>query len=345
MPAPPAVNCAAAAAMFERQEKHMPYAIMRAEKLKTFGNVAASLQHCFRERETPNADAARTPDNVHHAARSTDEAMGKLRELLPEKRRKDAVLAVEYVMTASPEWWKTASQQQQQAFFEQARKWLADKYGQENIFAATVHHDETTPHLSAFVVPLTRNGRLSAKEFIGDRRQMSADQTSFAAAVQHLGLERGIPGSRATHQTIREYYSGLNQAQQATEAIEITAEEVRPRVLKKGFLSREEESAEAVAERITLGVKEKIKEMAVKASRSAQDGRSLEDLREGIKKIQTQSGGILEALATIPQNQLRQVQGFIAQLQRENQAEIERKRNEIKERQAAKAARKGKFTR
>ena len=55
----------------------MPYAIMRAEKLKTFGNVAASLQHCFRERETPNADAARTPDNVHHAARSTDEAMGK----------------------------------------------------------------------------------------------------------------------------------------------------------------------------------------------------------------------------------------------------------------------------
>ena len=59
VPAPPAVNCAAAAAMFERQEKHMPYAIMRAEKLKTFGNVAASLQHCFRGKETPNADAAR----------------------------------------------------------------------------------------------------------------------------------------------------------------------------------------------------------------------------------------------------------------------------------------------
>ncbi|WP_250696867.1 plasmid recombination protein [Escherichia coli] len=36
---------------------------------------------------------------------AADEAMGKLRELLPEKRRKDAVLCVEYVMTASPEWW------------------------------------------------------------------------------------------------------------------------------------------------------------------------------------------------------------------------------------------------
>ena len=85
--------------------------------------------------------------------------------------------------------------------------------------------------------------------------------------------------------------------------------------------------------------------MAVKASRSAQDGRSLEDLREGIKKIQTQSGGILEALATIPQNQLRQVRGLYRTASTRNQAEIERKRNEIKERQAAKAARKGKFTR
>ncbi|MGK3681365.1 hypothetical protein ACSLOD_28220, partial [Escherichia coli] len=39
-------------------------------------------------------------------SKSTDQAMGRVRELLPEKRRKDAVLAVEYVMTASPEWWK-----------------------------------------------------------------------------------------------------------------------------------------------------------------------------------------------------------------------------------------------
>ena len=46
--------------MFERQEKHMPYAIMRAEKLKTFGNVAASLQHCFREQG--NAQRGRSPN-------------------------------------------------------------------------------------------------------------------------------------------------------------------------------------------------------------------------------------------------------------------------------------------
>ena len=84
----------------------MAFAIMRAKKLNSMGTVAAALQHCYRDRETPNADQERTPDNDHLAARSTDEAMGKLRERLPEKRRKDAVLAVEYVMSASPEWWQ-----------------------------------------------------------------------------------------------------------------------------------------------------------------------------------------------------------------------------------------------
>ena len=57
------------------------YAIMRCSKLKTMGSVASSLQHNFRERETPNADADRTPDNEHLAANSTDEAMGKLPNL------------------------------------------------------------------------------------------------------------------------------------------------------------------------------------------------------------------------------------------------------------------------
>lgn len=185
----------------------MAFAIMRCKKLVTMGNVASSLKHCYRERETPNADSARTPENDHREAKGTDEAMGKLRALLPEKRRKDAVLAVEYLMTASPEWWKTATQDQQKQFFDRSLKWLGDKYGADRIVTATVHRDETSPHLSAFVVPLTKDGRLSAKDYIGNKSQMSQDQTAYAEAVRDLGLERGIERSKATHTTIRDYYS------------------------------------------------------------------------------------------------------------------------------------------
>ena len=173
----------------------------------------------------------RTPDNQHLVAKSTDEAMGKLRALLPEKRRKDAVLAVEYVMTASPEWFAQATPEQEQAFFQLSLQWLADKYGADRIVTASIHRDEITPHLSAFVVPLTQDRRLSAKEFIGSRDKMRADQTAYAACVADLGLERGIEGSKATHQTIQQHYAAIQRGV-APKAV-VSPKSVEPRVLEK----------------------------------------------------------------------------------------------------------------
>ena len=229
----------------------MAKAIMRSAKLASMGNVASSLKHNFRERETVNADETKTPENEHLAARSTDEAMGKLRALLPESRRKDAVLAVEYVCTASPEWWKTATPGQQADFFKRSVEWIEDKYGKENLIVATIHRDEKSPHLSAYVVPKTQDGRLSAKEFIGNRAQMVADQTSFAQRVTDLGLERGIEGSKAKHQSIKDFYA---QVEKPVREAKISPEAASPRLLKKGLLSSEYEGADAVAKRLTEAV-------------------------------------------------------------------------------------------
>lgn len=210
----------------------MPYAIMRSKKLSTMGSIAAALQHAYRERVTANADPERTSDNEHLASRTTDEAMGQLRALLPRKRRKDAVLAIEYVMSASPEWWVKATPAQQADWRTRTVDWLATKYGCDRIITATMHRDELTPHLSAFVVPLTRDGRLSAKEFIGGRDKMSRDQGSYAEAVRSLGLERGIEGSRAKHQRVRTHYGALQVAAEM-QAPAFTIEELKPRKLKR----------------------------------------------------------------------------------------------------------------
>lgn len=188
----------------------MAFAIMRCTKLATGGSLAASLSHCYRERETHNADDARTPQNTHFGASCTADALTRMRELWPEKRRKDAVLAVEYLFTASPEWWETSPPEQREEFFRHSLGWLKEKYGNDRVVTATVHRDETSPHLSAFVVPLTADGRLSAKEFVGNRRQLADDQTSFANKVADLGLSRGIEGSQATHETIASYYGKIN---------------------------------------------------------------------------------------------------------------------------------------
>jgi hypothetical protein len=223
---------------------------MRCKKLKTGGGVAASLQHAFRDRPTPNADAALTPQNEHRLAASTDSAMGKLRELLPEKRRKDAVLCVEYMMSASPPWWETATVEQQKTFFDRSVKWLEDKFGAENVIVATVHRDETSPHLTAYVVPLV-DGKLNAKAFIGSRGLLGRDQTSYAASVSDLGLTRGIAGSAAKHEPVKRLYGAVERPSEVTPKT-IPAELLIPRVIEKGFLGfgRKLEPLEKTAKRL-----------------------------------------------------------------------------------------------
>lgn len=226
----------------------MAYAIMRCKKLSTFGSVASSLKHCYRDRETPNADQDRTQNNAHFAASTTDEAMGKLRNMLPEKRRKDAVLAVEYVMSVSPEWWTKASEKDKTGWTEKSIDWLKTKYGADRLITATMHLDEITPHLSAFVVPLTQDGRLSAKDFIGGRDKMSRDQTSYAKTLESLGISRGVEGSRAKHQAVKKYYTEVFEP--AKGHYELKKEDMSHRVLKKGFFSDDFENLDQVVERL-----------------------------------------------------------------------------------------------
>ena len=289
----------------------MAYAIMRAKKLANMGSVAASMQHCYRERETHNADQERTPDNQHLGAKSTDEAMGKLRALLPEKRRKDAVLAVEYVMTASPDWFAKATPEQEKAFFQRSLQWLADKYGADRIVTASIHRDEATPHLSAFVVPLTQDKRLSAKEFIGSRDKMRADQTSYASCVADLGLERGIEGSKATHQTIQQYYAAVERG--VKDRATISPKAVEPRVLEKaGFMAKTVlgrgdlvESPEMIAERLTKAVNEGFAGTVATASTALQERRrakelqdTANDLRKRLETFQGPFKGLTKAQVT-----------------------------------------------
>lgn len=272
------------------------FAIMRCKKLASMGSVAGALRHCYRERETPNADPERTPTNEHAAATSTDQAMGRMRALLPEKRRRDAVLAVEYLMTASPEWWQEASRKQQDEFFRRSRQWLADKYGADRIVTATIHRDETTPHLSAFVVPLTRDGRLSAREFVGGRQKMRDDQTSYAAAVADLGLSRGIEGSRARHQSIRDYYAALKQP---VADLTLSAEDVEPRVLRKGIFSNDIEAPEMVAERLTATVQRAYAPAVEQARQAAQERRRADNAQKTAQTLLEQKNGLQADLSRL----------------------------------------------
>lgn len=200
----------------------MKYAILRIQKLKSGASVRRSLQHSFREKDTPNADPERTPDNSHYGAENVDQALAKFNERLPDKVRKNGVLAVEYLITGSPEAINGKTREEQDAYFADARKWLEKKHGKENVIYAGIHRDETTPHMYAYVVPLDDRGRLNARHFFGEQNALGKMQTDFAQAVgQHHGLERGQEGSKAKHVEIADYYGRVRSAAPKTPAIDL----------------------------------------------------------------------------------------------------------------------------
>jgi hypothetical protein len=86
---------------------------------------------------------------------------------------------VDTLITASPEFFKGKKREEVKAFFERTTDFLAKKLGRDNIFSAVVHMDEKTPHLHLCFTPLTKDGRLSAKDILGNRASLVKWQDEF----------------------------------------------------------------------------------------------------------------------------------------------------------------------
>jgi hypothetical protein len=228
----------------------MGFAILRVQKLKSTPAVYRSMKHAFREQDTPNADPERTPDNSHLATSSVDEGLAKFAERMPEKVRKNAVLAVEFFVGGSPEAMAAMTREQQDAYLGDALKWIQDRHGAANVITASIHRDESTPHLSVIAVPLDAKGKLNCRSFYGGADTLTRMQTEFAEKVgKRHGLERGIEGSKARHTTIRDWYAGMAKVE-AFQQPEIPAAAVQPK--KTGMLAKE--SPEEVAKRLTAAI-------------------------------------------------------------------------------------------
>ncbi len=230
----------------------MNYAILRTAKLKTMGNIGSSLAHSYRTIETPNADPNLTPKN-HHTVATPEVVKQAIKDRLPEKRRSDAVLCIEYLITASPEWEGWGNDKEAE-FFKRSIQWLIDQHGEENIAGISIHQDISTPQLVAYVVPIDQKEKLNCKGFLGGRAKLNKMQTDFANTVADLGLTRGKEGSKAKHTSIKEYYHDINHAR------DFNIETVSPK--PEMF-----ESKARYGEKVTAAVIEQI-EPTVKAANS-----------------------------------------------------------------------------
>ena len=177
----------------------MAYAILRFAKHKGGASKALSAHH-ERTKEiyasNPDIDKNRTMQNYHIVTPrwSYEQEIRHRIRMAGCRVRKDSVKFVDTLVTVSPEFAK-AHETEMPEYFSLAFKFLKERVGEENIISAVVHMDEKTPHLHLCFVPLTKDGRLSAKEILGNKKNMIRWQDDFYACMAERWpeLERGAP--------------------------------------------------------------------------------------------------------------------------------------------------------
>ena len=206
------------------------YAIMRFAKYKgpEIGRIEA---HDERTKETyasnPDVDTSRSKLNFHLVKPQRSYRAEAERQIAEAgcRTRKDSVRVVETLITASPEFFQGKTPKEVKAFFTLALDFIKSKQSPETIISAVVHMDEKTPHMHLSFVPITEDGRLSAKDILGNRKNLTKWQDDFWKFMvkKYPDLERGESASETgrTHIPPRLFKEAthLNQQRDALMAL------------------------------------------------------------------------------------------------------------------------------
>lgn len=217
------------------------YAILRFAKYKgpEIGQIEA---HNERKKEkyasNPDIDTNRSHLNFYlvHPERKYRAEVERQIAQAGCRTRKDSVRVVEALVTASPEFFRGKKRAEVRAFFEEAVRFIERRQPKDTIISAVVHMDEKTPHMHLSFVPLTKDGRLSAKDIVGNKKKLTWWQDQFWKHMVRRwpDLERGESASETgrTHIPPRLFKEAAHLNRQRDMLMKLLAE-VNPLNAKK----------------------------------------------------------------------------------------------------------------
>lgn len=169
------------------------------------------------------------------------------------KTRSNSVVALDAIYTASGEFFKGKSNEECNQYFRDCLEFHQRKFG--HVISAVIHYDETTPHMHILSVPLTQDGRLSAREIVGNRTNLSRMQTEFFEQVgKEYGLARGIHmDGQEKKQHISAQEHRLQEVQGQLQAAERQAQEIEAR---RRVAQRDTEDLHQMAVQVTGQINE-----------------------------------------------------------------------------------------
>ena len=209
------------------------HAILRFAKYKG-PEISRIEAHNERTKETyasnPDVDTARSKQNFHLVTPERKYRAEAERQITQAgcRTRSDSVRVVEVLFTASHDFFKGKSKGEIRAFFEECMAFLAQRQDPVTYLSAVVHMDEKTPHMHLSFVPLTADGRLSAKEIVGNRQKLTQWQDAFWEHMvqKYPDLERGESASKTgrTHIPPRIFKQATHLNRQLDKILQLLAD-------------------------------------------------------------------------------------------------------------------------
>lgn len=249
--------------------------ILRFAKIKSEANIRQAGAHQHRHHaETPNADPKKQNMNRYFFGSSNLLAdVKKGLEVLDKEPRKNSVLAVEGLISLSPELFKGEDRLDNlNNWFRQSKKWLKEEFG-DNLVNAVLHRDEQTPHIHFTFVPLIKreDGKysLSARDLLTKSSLRDWQKSYYEAMEGNINrLEPPKYGSKRKHTEISHFYHVLdeikeNMKQDAQKMLQELSEECSA-TLKGRYLPLVDKSIQRAEQelegRLTDEVKAKIRQ-------------------------------------------------------------------------------------
>lgn len=231
----------------------MAFVVAHTEKY-SMGACAGLGIHVDRksnEHSNKNIDNDLSCENVELVENYKNNLYGAVKDRIKEgyKKqkaiRKDAVATVGVVCSASSDFFKDKTKDESIQYFKDCKEYFESKIGKENIVCAKIHFDEKTPHMHLYFVPLTNDGRLSAKE-ICNRNFLRDMQRELPSYLQDKGhnVERGLKDSTNEHISKKEYEINLQKME--------IEKQIQDLIMQKNKLEEEEKEIEKKKKKFKL---------------------------------------------------------------------------------------------
>lgn len=234
------------------------YAIFRSEPIYTLNDLAQIGSHNKREKKAynsnPNIKLELTKDNIEivplkekyvkgfhnlvkdyekeHNERMKNEREDRKRTFNQMLNKSKNVVADELLFTATHQFFNNMSKEDIRKWADTCMEFVYEDLGytKEQVLHATVHLDEETPHLHCVVIPLIKKldkrtnaerYTISKKAYIKNKIHLSELQDKYHQRLTDKGydLERGIKGSTAKHQKVKELKKTTRYYEQRVEVV------------------------------------------------------------------------------------------------------------------------------